>query len=88
MKRRDGFVSNSSSSSFAIRKKDLTADQIYKIRHHSEEGKWLNMEFAEDAWEIRQNGRFIFGDTAMDNFDMFDFLARIGVPSSVIRSGK
>lgn len=34
MKERNGFVSNSSSSSFILYKKDLTASQIDQIRNH------------------------------------------------------
>ena len=42
MVKRNGFVSNSSSSSFFIYKKDLTAFQIEMIRNHVEHGKVFN----------------------------------------------
>lgn len=37
MKIRNGFISNSSSSSFIIEKKNLTIEQIEKIKNHADE---------------------------------------------------
>lgn len=84
MKIRTDFVTNSSSSSFLICKKSLSEDQIEAIRHHSELGKLLGMDYPECIWDIRENDMFIVGDTAMDNFCMFDFLEEIGVPDSEV----
>ena len=81
MKTRNGFVSNSSDSSFIVKKKYLTEDQIEKIRNHSVEGVKLGMKYAKsDPWEIHEGKKVICGETWMDNFDMYEFLDRIGVP--------
>ena len=44
MKTRQGFVSNSSSSSFIIDKKFLSPDQLDKIRRHTEAAVELNKQ--------------------------------------------
>ncbi len=81
MKIRTGFVSNSSSSSFVIKKDKLTAEQIDKIKNHGEEAKKLEMDYVEtsDYWTIMETPLCIKGDTYMDNFSMEDFLREIGV---------
>lgn len=84
MKTRQGFVSNSSSSSFVIQKRLLTPYQISLVKRHIE---IANRDFREDfyasesdQWSIHEMSDTIEGDTFMDNFDMRDFLLRIGVP--------
>lgn len=42
MKNRIGFVSNSSSASFIIQKKDITEEQLDQIRNHFEESKKIS----------------------------------------------
>jgi len=80
MKTRDGFVSNSSSSSFLICKKDLTDTQIAKINNHMEEAEKLGMYVnIHDEWAIHDHGDALKLSTGMDNFDMVTFLNRIGV---------
>lgn len=79
MKIRQGFVSNSSSSSFVIPMSALTPEQLDKIHNHIEEGKNLGMECCResDAWNIKEASLSL--STNMDNFDMYHFLQAIGV---------
>ena len=81
MKRRTGFVSNSSSSSFIISNSKLTLGQIDDIQNHSEVAKksMPEIEWAEDSWNIGIGHDFVRGSVFMDNFDMFNFLKNIGV---------
>lgn len=87
MKIRLGHVSNSSSSSFIISKKDLTVSQFDKLKDHSnvadeefkEQGSWYCSE-----WIISEKKNFICGHTIMDNFDMSKFLRLIGVDSDKV----
>lgn len=80
MKTRKGFVSNSSTSSFIIAKEDLTALQIWAIKHHSLVGKDFNIAYSCDSWNIGEDDYNIIGDTNMDNFDMKYFFKKIHVP--------
>jgi len=87
VKIRNGFVSNSSSSSFMVPKVSITGEQYEQILNHIEEGKRLGMDDKFDNWEIsyRDEWRFIEtenvlkGYTSMDNFNMQDFMQLIGV---------
>ena len=71
MKVRLGFVSNSSSASFILRKKGLTREQLDAIRDHE--------DITEDPWDLTETKNYIFGSTFMDNFDMEEFLRELGV---------
>lgn len=91
MKIRNGFVSNSSSSSFTIKKKYLKKFQICAIRHHLEFGRLLGIEYSDDEcdrWEVvglkDENSKKIFVSTSMTNFGMKEFLRKIGVPDEAI----
>jgi hypothetical protein len=90
MKTRSGFVSNSSSSSFAIRLSDLSPQQIEDIHNHLELARTsyktydLGSTQDEAMWSIVETDRVISGNTYMDNFDMHEFLILIGVHSSLI----
>ena len=94
MKIRLGFVSNSSSSSFVVKKKDLTDLQIYQIQNHIKVAKELNptlltdyedeFPYCGDAWAIDETDEAINCWTSMDNFSMHQFLELIGVPRDVV----
>lgn len=78
MKTRMALVSNSSSCSFTILKKDLDNHQIYMIKNYNETAKNLGMDNDASGWSIEDTGDALKLSTDMDNFDMNDFLTRIG----------
>jgi hypothetical protein len=79
VKIRNGFVSNSSSSSFAILRSNLTDLQVQQIQNHDDEA-------GDNAWTI-EVGRCVIGNTSMDNFDMAEFLSKIGICDCKIKWG-
>ena len=72
MKIRYGFVSNSSSSSFVLPLRCLTALQLKQLEDHGKEA-------GGDAWSIHVTNLTVEGSTGMNNFDMHDFMWKIGV---------
>jgi len=86
MKIRNGFVSNSSSSSFIVKKEGLNELQIYAIHNHIEMvnkmifPEWTAEEHPDGAWNVKEHDNIIELSTGMDNFDMEFFLKKIGVP--------
>jgi hypothetical protein len=78
MKVRNGFVSNSSSSSFIIPKDKLTNEQILSIHNHTIEAnkhaEYYDFGCVDDSWYIKENDFYIMGDCYMDNFSMATFL--------------
>lgn len=88
MKIRNGFVSNSSSSSFVVRKSDLTQKQIELIKDHGKHGKAFGITYYQDEWEITETPTTMEGFTWMDNFDMEEYLVAIGVPRHCIEIDK
>jgi len=98
MKKRIGFVSNSSSSSFIINKDNVSQKQINKIYNHIKEAKGMSSPNNtpegydhkygwDDTWNVTENEREILMDTTMDNFDMYEFLIDIGVDKIDIEFG-
>ena len=92
MKIRNGYVSNSSSSSFVIPLDMLTEGKIDSIFNHMEEAK-KHKDYYDfgtvddyDAWSITQDEHYIQGYTIMDNFDMGTFLLDyLKIPGNVVK---
>ena len=72
MKIRTGFVSNSSSSSFVVRKEHLKPDDIIAIYEHEKVAE-------KDAWSITETSDEIHGFTVIDNFSIIQYLREKGV---------
>lgn len=82
MKLKKDFTTNSSSASFLISKKKITAEQREKIIEYAIYAKEYVSEW--DMWNISENSEFISGSTIMDNFDMFEYLATIGITKDMM----
>ena len=83
MKKRHGFVSNSSSSSFLIPKSLLTAEQIELIKNHIQSG--FDQEFVDsksDEWTIEETESNLNGKTWMTNFNMQGYFEKIGIKNA------
>jgi len=69
MKIRIGFVSNSSSSSFCIRKDKITAKQLDDLMSHSDHPNCGE----DDIWSIYEEGNYIHCSVFLDNFDLVEY---------------
>ena len=79
MKIRNGFVSNSSSSSFAL-------DRYYVSQHQLDELVKYNDSLGENKWDMYVDGKEISCNTYMDNVDLEDFVkSELGVTSKAFR---
>jgi hypothetical protein len=88
MKIRNGFVSNSSSSSFVIAKSALSYLEIYAIKNHSTLAEDMNIGNIDEYWSITEDEHTIEGWTSMDNFDMDEYLTKIGIDSQHVKWGE
>jgi len=86
MKTREGFVSNSSSSSFVLKKTDVTEEQLEAIRNHAQSQQFKDCGYASagDEWTILEDDEGMMGYTWMDNFDMAEYMKELGIDSSVV----
>ena len=78
MKIRNGFVSNSSSSSFTIIKGTLTKDQIKRLLEYPDSKEDI------DGWEILEEADTISGSTVMDNDAIDSFINSLHIPEENI----
>lgn len=88
MKTRNGFVSNSSSSSFIIKKKFVTGEQIEAIKNHIEYANahnWIENTLDEDGdFEAEGCGYGKPHDADTVNLMMRGTLAKLMIPLKVI----
>lgn len=75
MKVRNGFVSNSSSSSFILYKDKLTEEQILLIKNHH---LCKIIPYADtDFWCVDEHNDTLELSTMQDSFDMYEYLTQI-----------
>jgi hypothetical protein len=87
MRIRTGFVSNSSSASFAISISDLTEKQLLQFKKYpGSTRKFRDLEFLEDAkdWCINISVKHVVGFTYMDNFDIQAWFDKLEIPKTIV----
>ena len=87
MKIRNGFVSNSSSSSFILDKSKLSVKNLSDIKNAYKLAVEFDIEYPEDigGWTLYENDDELHGCTIIDNFQFLGFLDRIGVPREAFK---
>ena len=92
MKYRNGFVSNSSASSFVVFKKDLNINQYHAIMNHIQYSleHFPTIPWADkySEWNIDDKDDRVEMWTLMDNFDMYEFLLKLHIKEEEIKSGR
>jgi hypothetical protein len=77
MKIRNGFVSNSSSSSFIIKTCCLSKEKKNLLLKANEVAELL-VPFSAEPWNIDDCGDHVAFETSLDNFQMAQFLTNLG----------
>lgn len=88
MKIRQGFVSNSSSSSFIISTNKISVAQLELLKEHAESKEFKDDKYLGpyDAWDIDEKDGYISCHTIMDNFDLYEYALKIGIKEEDIDS--
>ena len=91
MKQRNGFVSNSSSSSFIINLDAVTPDQLEKLVRYATADPKIVQSYAkteEDrggcGWFLDICGNHIRGTTYMSDYDLRAWILHLGIPSNAM----
>jgi hypothetical protein len=85
MKFRLGFVSNSSSASFILKKKYLTPEQIQSILVLRDDNapEWKGQAQFSD-WKFEETNKILSGCCFMDNFGMKEYIFSLGINTKAI----
>jgi hypothetical protein len=64
-----------------VQKKDITEKQLEKIKNHIHHGKKVGILYCidENRWVLNETEDHISGFTIIDNFNIEEFLNKIGV---------
>ena len=92
MKIRTGFVSNSSTCSFVIKRSALSDEKLERIRQYVDCGLLEKCgkkstrcpgcrddfwEYNDQGWEIKVTKKSVSCDTSMANFDLYSYITRV-----------